>query len=130
MMKLGIRISVLAAALLASAGASAQPSSSPPSTSATRFDGVWDTTVTCSGVDQNGNRVKGYVLQFPSEVKNGNLHGQYGTDDAPTRLKLEGSIESDGNARLVAQNFKNITGCICQSGCFGSYDKSGTKFLR
>ena len=103
MMRLRDCIIVLAAALLTAGGASAQPSASPPSASATRFDGVWDTTVTCSDVNENGNRVKGYVLQFPVEVKDGNVHGLYGTDNAPTRLKLEGRIESDGSARLVAR---------------------------
>jgi len=105
MTRLAANIMPLAAALLAAAGAAAQTSASPSSDgrSTTRFDGVWDAVVTCSDVNEKGQRAKGYVLQFPVEVKHGMLRGHFGQENVSNWLELEGRIEPDGSARLAAR---------------------------
>jgi hypothetical protein len=95
---------LLIASLTVSLGAAAQPvASTPDEPSAERFDGTWDATVSCSDVNENDPRARGYVLQFPVEVKQGILRGQHGSQNVSGWLKLEGRIESDGGARLVAR---------------------------
>jgi hypothetical protein len=66
---------------------------------AARFDGTWDTTVSCS----NTSGAMGYSLQFPSAVKDGVLHGEKGTEGKPGWLQLRGAIQPDGTAKLYAK---------------------------
>ena len=64
--------------------------------SATPFDGVWNTILSCT----NSNGALGYSFKFPSVVKNSVLHGEKGTKGEPGWLELDGKILSDGSASL------------------------------
>jgi hypothetical protein len=66
---------------------------------AARFEGIWDTTVSCS----NAAGALGYSFEFPSTVKDGVLHGEKGTAGKPGWLQLQGNIRPDGTARLYAR---------------------------
>src|ERR1700743_739491 len=61
-----------------------------------RFDGMWDTTLTCP----NNNDAQGFSFQFESQVISGKLHGQKGTKDQPGWLSIDGPISPDGKADL------------------------------
>lgn len=63
-----------------------------------RFDGTWLTAISCES--SRGGRF--YVLHFSSTVKDGVLHGQYGTAGEPSSLALDGRINADGTAMLHA----------------------------
>jgi hypothetical protein len=65
---------------------------------AQNFDGSWLTTVSCDAARD----ALGYSYQFVSIVKNGLLHGLYGTEGEPSSLKIDGTIASDGTGRLYA----------------------------
>ena len=62
------------------------------------FDGVWDTTVSCS----NTQGAVGYSYRFSSVVKEGVLHGERGTKGQPGWLQLDGKIQPDGTAKFYA----------------------------
>ena len=64
-----------------------------------RFDGTWDTTVSCS----NTAGALGYSYQFPSTVKNGVLHGVKGDAGKPGWLQLDGKILPDGTMKIYAK---------------------------
>ena len=64
-----------------------------------RFDGTWDTTVSCS----NTEGASGYSYQFPSTVKDGVLHGEKGEKGKPGRFELDGKILPDGTMKLYAK---------------------------
>jgi hypothetical protein len=66
---------------------------------ATRFDGSWETTVSCS----NTAGALGYYFQFLSTVKDGALHGEKCTAGKPGWLQLDGNIQPDGTAKLYAK---------------------------
>lgn len=61
------------------------------------FDGTWLTTITCS--DQPGG-VRGYRLQFPSEVREGRILGQHGEAGKSGSATLSGRIGADGSASI------------------------------
>lgn len=63
-----------------------------------RFDGTWNTTVTC---DPKGNTL-GYTLHFVSNVSNDVLHGSRGSAGQPGYLAIDGKIGNGGNAKLTA----------------------------
>jgi hypothetical protein len=67
-------------------------------TSVTRFDGVWQTILSCP--DSHG--ALGYSFKFNSLVKNGALHGEKGTRDEAGWLQIDGAIKEDGKASLYA----------------------------
>jgi len=62
------------------------------------FDGTWDTILTCP--DSHG--ALGFVFHFPSVVKDGLLHGEKGQKDHAGWFQLEGRIQADGSASLLA----------------------------
>ncbi len=68
-------------------------------TSTTRFDGVWQTTLSCT----NASGALGYSFRFPSTVKNGQLHGEKGTAHEAGWLQIDGSLGSDGMADLYVE---------------------------
>ena len=72
----------------------------PLSTSlAASFDGIWDVVVICPA-EPNG--AKAFTLRYKAEVKNGVIHGQYGTKDQPGSQSIDGQIEPNGTAMLTA----------------------------
>jgi hypothetical protein len=64
-----------------------------------RFDGVWQTTLSCT----NANGALGYSFRFPSTVKNGVLHGEKGTAHEAGWLQIDGSLRPDGVADLYVE---------------------------
>jgi hypothetical protein len=63
-----------------------------------RFDGKWQTTVSCS----SARDAMGYSYRFMSEVKDGKLRGLHGTEGEPSSLLIEGTIDEDGTGKLYA----------------------------
>lgn len=63
-----------------------------------RFDGKWQTTVSCEAARD----ALGYSYRFISEVKNGKLRGLYGAEGKPSSLLIEGTVDPDGAAKLYA----------------------------
>jgi hypothetical protein len=68
-----------------------------------KFDGQWVTTLTCPA---KGN-TEGYTWKFPSEIKDGNFHGEHGTAGQPGYLLIEGKIGDNGAAKLSASGIVN-----------------------
>jgi len=64
-----------------------------------RFDGTWNVTVDCP---KHTDGALGYTLRFVVQVKDGFLRGDHGTVGTPGWVRLEGAIQSDGNATLEA----------------------------
>jgi hypothetical protein len=87
---------ILAALCCLSAGADERTKDLSP---ATRFDGVWQTTLSC----ENSSGALGYSFRFPSAIKNAVLHGEKGTDKEPGWLQIDGSLRPDGEADLYVQ---------------------------
>src|ERR1039458_3581695 len=63
-----------------------------------RFDGMWQTTVSCAAARD----ALGYSFRFVSTVKDGVLHGLHGTADEPGSLQIDGKIAVDGVSKLYA----------------------------
>jgi len=70
---------------------------------ATRFDGLWRTTVVC---DKEGE-ILGWSQQFFGRIKNGVFHGQTGVAGQPGWTTYDGTIEPDGSIQLQQEG---ITG--------------------
>lgn len=85
---------VLVATLLVAAAAAGEDRPSP------KFDGDWNTTLTCSNDDSSGAR--GYKFFFIAEVKDGLYLGKYGNEGEPGSMTLTGPILADGSALLEA----------------------------
>ena len=63
-----------------------------------RFDGTWKVTVVCP----KWEGALGYLKVFPVMVSDGHLHGQYDKQYQPNSLTLEGTIQPDGRASIMA----------------------------
>jgi hypothetical protein len=63
-----------------------------------RFDGTWDTILSCA----NSNGALGYSFEFPAVVKHDVLHAEKGNKGEPGWLQIDGSIDADGTANLYA----------------------------
>jgi hypothetical protein len=63
-----------------------------------RFDGTWQIAISCPP----SGKAEGYSEQFPAQVKDGNLHGQYQNEGKPGSLTLDGRIQADGSAEIFA----------------------------
>ena len=66
-----------------------------------RFDGKWQTTVTCDA----SRGALGFSYQFVSEVKDGTFHGIRGTEGQPSSLVIDGTISEDGAGKLYAAGY-------------------------
>lgn len=66
---------------------------------ASRFDGIWDATISCGNLDDG---IRGYTYKFVAEVKDGVLRAQHRAPDSPGSLRVEGNIPPDGVAELNA----------------------------
>jgi hypothetical protein len=63
-----------------------------------KFDGKWQTTLTCPAKGQT----EGYTWKFVGEIQNGVYKGERGTVDQPGYLLLQGPVADDGSAKLTA----------------------------
>jgi hypothetical protein len=88
----------LATGLLAALALVLLPSVASAS-NAQRFDGNWQTTVSC--LDSRGGL--GYSYRFLGVVKDGVFHGLHGTLGQPGSLQVDGPIAADGTGKLYAQ---------------------------
>lgn len=92
------------------------------SIAAERFDGNWQTKLTCP---PKGN-TEGYTWQFPSVIQNSNFRGEHGTVGEKGYLLLEGQIKADGSAKLSASGIvtsrKYARGVFAHGGANYSYD--------
>jgi hypothetical protein len=70
---------------------------------AERFDGKWQTTVSCEPL----RGALGFSYRFLSEVKGGSLHGLHGAENEPGYLLVEGAIDADGSASFYAKGKTN-----------------------
>jgi len=61
---------------------------------APKFDGKWNTTVTCK---------TGAPVKFVTEVQSGVLGGQQGTEGAPGFLRIEGKVTPAGVGHVYAK---------------------------
>jgi hypothetical protein len=66
-------------------------------TVAGRFDGNWNTTMTCDA--KSGTL--GYTWHFVSTVTGNVLHGERGTPGQQAYLAIDGKIGNDGKAKLT-----------------------------
>jgi hypothetical protein len=66
-----------------------------------RFDGKWQTTVSCDP----SRGALGFSYQFVSEVRDGTLHGLRGTEGKPSSLVMDGTIEEDGVGKFYASGY-------------------------
>jgi hypothetical protein len=89
---------VLALTVLSSVSGHADDKTSS-ATSATRFDGLWQTTLSCT----NSNGALGFSFRFSSTVKNGVLHGEKGTPREAGWLQIDGPLHADGTADLYVE---------------------------
>ncbi len=62
-----------------------------------KFDGKWNTTVTC---EPKGGTL-GHTLHFISTATGNVLHGDRGTRGQPAYLAIDGKIANDGKAKLT-----------------------------
>ena len=68
---------------------------------ATGFDGTWSVTVNAHEYkNPDGTTASAWIIRFPAKVKNGVLHGEYGTRGRQGWYQLEGKIEANGTAIL------------------------------
>lgn len=68
------------------------------SIAADRFDGKWQTTVSC----EPSRGALGFSYRFIGEVKDSSFRGLHGVENEPGFLLIEGAIGEDGAARLYA----------------------------
>jgi hypothetical protein len=73
------------------------------SLAAERFDGKWQTKVSC----EPSRGALGFSYQFLSEVKDGNFRGLHGVEGQPGYLLIEGKIDGDGTGTLYATGKTN-----------------------
>ncbi len=66
-----------------------------------RFDGKWQTIVSCDP----SRGALGFSYTFVSEVRDGTLHGLRGTEGKPSSLLIDGTIEDDGTGKFYASGF-------------------------
>jgi hypothetical protein len=97
-MKTATRNSILLLATIAWPAAAALPQEANK-----RFDGKWQTTVTC----EPSRGALGFSYQFSSEVKHGSFRGLHGNQDEPGFLLVEGAIDTDGSASLYTKGKTN-----------------------
>lgn len=92
------------------------------SIAADRYDGNWQTKLTCPPKGET----EGYTWQFPSVIQNSMFHGERGTEGEPGYLTIDGKIKDDGNAKLSANGIvasrKYARGVFAHQGEEYSYD--------
>jgi hypothetical protein len=87
---------------VAAAAAFAQAAQADPSP----FDGDWDVQLSCPPT-QDG-RAMAFSFEFAAKVKDGVLHGERGDAGQPGWMQLDGPINPDGTAALIAEGLTNL----------------------
>src|SRR5580658_50365 len=64
-----------------------------------RYDGSYVAHLACVAHGET----PAYKWEFPSEVKDGNFHGQHGEEGGPGYLVIDGKIADDGSSKLAAK---------------------------
>ncbi len=96
-----VTITIPQAAQLPAPSASRAPLPAVPAASLdARFDGAWGVDLSCMAASDGA---LGYTYQFTARVTGGVLHGERGSPGSSGYLKLDGPIQSDGSAMLVAE---------------------------
>jgi len=92
------------------------------SIAADRYDGNWQTKLTCPPKGETED----YTWQFPSVIQNSMFHGERGTAGEPGYLTIDGKINEDGSAKLSANGIvasrKYARGVFAHKGEDYSYD--------
>jgi hypothetical protein len=70
------------------------------SSHASSFDGAWSVLQVCDSPEEGGRR---YTWRYDATVKHGHLVGQYRLEGQRPSLTLEGKVEADGSATLIAK---------------------------
>jgi hypothetical protein len=70
------------------------------SSHASLFDGAWSVLQVCDSTEDGARR---YTWRYDATVKHGHLLGQYRLKGQRPSLTLEGKIEPDGSATLIAE---------------------------
>ncbi|HEY6491101.1 MAG: hypothetical protein WCC26_19695 [Terracidiphilus sp.] len=87
-----------------------------------RFDGAWQTKLTCPPKGDT----EGYTWLIPSVIENSNFRGEHGSAGEPGYLLIEGKIKADGSAKLSANGIvasrKYARGILAHKGEEYSYD--------
>jgi hypothetical protein len=83
-----------------------------------RYDGAWVTHLACEAHGET----PAYKWEFPSEVKDGNFHGQHGEEGGPGYLVIDGKIADDGSAKLAAK------GTVTQNHAHGVFAMKGNNY--
>jgi hypothetical protein len=73
------------------------------------FDGAWRVVISCPAHTDDAAGARGYRYGFPAQVKDGVLHAQRKAEDAPGSLRIDGPIQPDGNADLIAKSLTGIS---------------------
>ena len=71
------------------------------SSHASSFDGAWSVLQVCDSPEEEGGRR--YTWRYDATVKHGHLVGQYRLKGQRPSLTLEGKVEPDGSATLIAE---------------------------
>jgi len=87
-----------------------------------RFDGNWNTKLTCPAKGDT----EGYSWEFVSVIQNSTLRGERGTVGQPGYFLLEGRIKEDGSAKLAGSGIvysrKYARGVLAHEGESYNYD--------
>ncbi|MET0540435.1 MAG: hypothetical protein ABWZ88_01645 [Variovorax sp.] len=87
--QLWVSISLLGAAFAFAADAPGTP-----------FDGAWTVMLRCPPHDEGDDDAKGYVHEFPAEIRQGVFRGVHGTEGQPSWHLLTGTVPADGVTTL------------------------------
>jgi hypothetical protein len=79
-------------------------SAAAPAAGADPFAGTWGVVLACP---PSPDGALPFTFRFGAEIRVGALHGQYGTPGQPASLALDGRVQPDGSAHLIA---RGITG--------------------
>ncbi len=71
-----------------------------PAHAADKFDGNWLVVIVCDPAQKGA---EGYTYRFPATVTGSILHGLNGVAGQPASMTLDGPIQPDGTALLLAQ---------------------------
>ncbi|HUA32022.1 MAG TPA: hypothetical protein VMA09_00330 [Candidatus Binataceae bacterium] len=64
-----------------------------------QFDGRWNVTLACPD-GRDGS--KAFSWQFNADVTNSVIHGEHGDQNQPGWMSLDGTIQNNGDANLMA----------------------------